>query len=261
MTTRYPIGLILVCGLISPLPAAPPPLEQPHTPSTGHPVADPDLSSWTLQTPELRASLNAPSASIIPDFSKCTPAQLRLICIELYQINLEQRREISELKNRLDQTTQDLHAAQQAAAVSPSPLQSNRSSFLAAQPAWDIQYSVGFIQRDGKFGLLEITDQGPVIIDESALFNRRQIVVRGTFYNQTRASYQYSFEIAVHGAATPGDRKIIGSTQHRTPVLGPDLMHHFEIKVPLDADIDEVTRVVITNVSADSPQPAAAANP
>jgi len=161
-----------------------------------------------------------------------------------------ERRKLEEARQRLHQTTLN-----QARARAEKEKAQQQARDKALQPNWSAQYQMGLIDLENNTIFVKATD-GDVLVRQHPNIDRDNVMVRGTFLNESRASWRYTFEIRIAGdegrILPDAKRPIVGRWRYQTPVLGPRELHPFEVKVPVD-DVSHIEVLQIGKVTADRP--------
>ncbi len=129
---------------------------------------------------------------------------------------------------------------------------------IAERPKWHYTWEVGYINSGTKeITYVEAGSQGAIaVIERIPLVDRENVLVRGTFENQSRETYRYTFEIRFSGRDTQGFIKfkrpprIVGSARYQTPYLDSGQIHRWEIPVRV-GNIYDIAGSDIGNVRAD----------
>lgn len=171
----------------------------------------------------------------------------------------EERRLIRLERQRLEKARRELHQATYQDAQEQADQQKAAADAAAKQlePDWDADYILGLIDREAQTLYVRSTD-GRLLLEQYPTVDRRNVMVRGTFLNQSHAPWRYTFEIRVASDSLPGLPKppttVIGSWRYQTPLLSPGQLHPFEVKIPV-TDVRYVDLIQIGNVTADRPPP------
>ncbi|QNN24685.1 hypothetical protein HED60_21215 [Planctomycetales bacterium ZRK34] len=117
------------------------------------------------------------------------------------------------------------------------------------KPRWQVDYKIAVIQTGLVSESVYIDPvEGEVLLDRYPDIDRKHIMVRGTWQNRSAASWRYTFEIRI--ADKIG--RIIGHWRYQTPVLDPNALHEFEVKVPV-TDVAYIKHYQIGNIESDRP--------
>lgn len=134
---------------------------------------------------------------------------------------------------------------------------------LADLPAWRYTYNLGFIQigTDEKTTIFVGTNGDVVIVEEEeeAVYDKRRVVMFGTFQNTSDKPYRYTFNVGAsrhfsNGKPWSGQAKgLAGFTQVQTPVLKPGQVYNWEayFNVP---DIKDIKRTGVSGVEFHEPK-------
>lgn len=85
------------------------------------------------------------------------------------------------------------------------------------------------------------------IIEKHPNVDRKNVHIEGSFQNTSTKPYRYTFEIRL-----AKQNRIIGSARYQTPMLKPNILHQFKVKVPVE-NVKQITAYQIGNVTADAP--------
>ncbi len=161
-----------------------------------------------------------------------------------------ERRQLERARDALHQVT--LIQAREAAERERAERQAAED---AVKPKWSAQYEMGLIDRDQQTLYVESTD-GSVLVQQYPSVDRRNVMVRGTFLNESHAPWRYTFEIRLagdEGRNLPDSAQpIVGQWRYQTPRLGPGDLHAFEVKVPV-TNVHDIEVLQIGNVTWDRP--------
>jgi multidrug efflux pump subunit AcrA (membrane-fusion protein) len=133
-------------------------------------------------------------------------------------------------------------AKQRAAAAQQQAAEAARSA-----PRWQFEYKIAVIPTGQLHELVYIDPiTGAALVQRYPDIDRKNIMLRGTIQNRSEQPWRYTFDVRV--ANQPG--RIIGKWRYQTPVLGPNELHTFEVKIPV-TDVAEIDRYQIGNIEAD----------
>lgn len=181
-------------------------------------------------------------AGITPDAEQLASEQMRADREAARLVEEERRRKLLEVREQREAEKREERIEQ------------------ALAPRWYYTWQIGYINNGNRqTTFVKTNDDGTVVfVGDRTSIDRRQIIVRGTFENTSRAAYRYTFEIRtaesgpyLTGLSTGGG---ITSTRYQTPVLQPGDLHRWEVKMSVN-DALQVRTVGIGNVRAD-PAPA-----
>ena len=164
-------------------------------------------------------------------------------------------REMRAERVRLEKAREALSSAtmREASRRAAEEREAAQAAAAAAKPRWSAQYMMGLIHEDQPNIYVKATS-GRVLVDRYPDIDRNNIMVRGTFLNQSTQSYRYTFEVRAAGdEGIGGDRNLVGSWRYQTPVLGPGELHEFEVKMPVK-NVAYVEEIQVGNVTADQPE-------
>ena len=119
----------------------------------------------------------------------------------------------------------------------------------SGRPRWEMDYRIAAIPLDGQPPVFVEPVFGRLLVGAGEPIDRNDILVRGTLQNRSAEPWRYTFEVRL------GDRSgdVIGRWRYQTPLLGPNELHEFEIKV-LVADVGRIRSYQIGNITADQPE-------
>lgn len=256
------LGVVLMgatpgMAMQEPAPAVPPPAEQaPGQPSEqAAPVADLAAYRKALENAkavieQLRAELAETQAraatleralleaGITPDAEQLASEQMRADREAARLAEEERRRKILEIREQREAEKRQERLKE------------------AFAPAWYYTWQIGYINSGNRqTTFVKTNDDGTVVfVGDKTSVDRRQIILRGTFENLSRAAYRYTFEIRVaeSGPYLTGlpVSSGISSTRYQTPVLQPGELHRWEVKMSVN-DALQIRTVGIGNVRAD----------
>jgi len=164
----------------------------------------------------------------------------------------EERMRLRQERNRWQEERQKL--LQQMSQKAERQAEAEEQIVEAARPDWDARYNMGLIKEDQTI-VYVTTTLGGTLVDTYPSIDRENVMVRGTFQNKSTEAWRYTFEIRIaDNDVDPrtNRRRIVGSWLYQTPLLGPNDIHEWEVKVPV-SDVAYIDVVQIGNVKADRP--------
>ncbi len=169
-----------------------------------------------------------------------------------------ERRALRAERNQLEQARRELHRTtlQQAQREAEQLKAAQQAREQAVQPQWSAQYEMGLIKQDNQTLFVQST-RGSVLVEQNPDIDRHNVMVRGTFLNESQAAWRYTFEVRLAGdegrILPDAKRRIVGQWRYQTPLLGPGDLHPFEVKVPV-TDVHDIEVLQIGKVTADQPR-------
>lgn len=127
------------------------------------------------------------------------------------------------------------------------------SSFAEdAIPQWEFKWELGLIPKEKRELIIFKADRNGalLIVAKDTPVERKKVIIRGTFENQSTHPWQYTFEIRLGAPRKQGfnrGRAVAGSGKYQTPVLKPGELHKWEIEVEV-TDIESIADGAIGNV-------------
>ncbi|MBI1370083.1 MAG: hypothetical protein GC162_15695 [Planctomycetes bacterium] len=116
-----------------------------------------------------------------------------------------------------------------------------------AAPRWDVDYKIAVIRNNLPNESIYIDPEiGEVLLERYPDIDHKHIMMRGTWQNRSSVAWRYTFEIRI--ADKLG--RIIGHWRYQTPMLAPNELHAFEVKVPV-TDVAYIERYQIGNIEPD----------
>lgn len=160
-----------------------------------------------------------------------------------------QREQLVAERKKIEQARASLRqqssAVQQQLAATPPPVKVDPN-----RPAWNVDYKIAAVPTGTTSESVYINPvSGDVLLSRYPDIDRKHIMVRGTWQNKSAAPWRYTFEIRI--ADKIG--RIIGSWRYQTPLLSPNELHQFEVKVPV-TDVGQIEHYQIGNIEPDQPQ-------
>lgn len=120
------------------------------------------------------------------------------------------------------------------------------------QPRWRVTWELGFIEAGtNKTTFLRSDAEGNIIFHDSEYpaIDRSQVIVRGTFENESDVAYRYTFDFVASRSGLFGGN-ILGRSRYQTPVLAPGQLHRYEFQMTV-TDTYRIRRAYVENIRAD----------
>lgn len=170
----------------------------------------------------------------------------------------EERRQLRLERQRLEKARRALHqqTVRNAQKAADAQHKDAKGQADALKPKWSAQYMIGLIDKETSEPTVFVRVGKDIFATAERIggVDRRNVMVRGTFLNQSLSSWRYTYEINIGGHTDALTRKtpLVGQWRYQTPLLGPGELHEFAVKVPV-SDVRDIVTVQIVNVSSDRP--------
>ena len=124
-----------------------------------------------------------------------------------------------------------------------------------SHPRWNVNYKVSLIYTGENDTIIHRTfdplypERIHTFIEKVPTVDRQNIHLEGTFQNTSTKPWRYTFEARLATRRS----QIISSEHYQTPMLQPNDLHKFKIKMTVE-DISKIKIYQIGNISADGPK-------